>query len=454
MIVDTHAHLQMEEFAADLPQVLARARDAGVGRLVTVGVELESSAAAVALADRHPEVWAVVGVHPHDAATWDGDTARRLEGLLDHPKVVGVGETGLDFFRQRAPAGDQERAFRHQIRIARERDLPLVVHSRQAHQRVLEILREESPLPGGVLHCFSGNLEEARDALALGLFLSFGAPLTYPNAGETRRIAGAVATDRILLETDCPYLPPQGRRGSRNEPSLMGETVAALAGITGLSTDDVARITTDGARRLFGLGLDVRGAVAYRIRDSLYLNITNRCPNRCGFCHRGQTWGVKGHHLKLDVEPSAAEILEEVSRQRDYGEAVFCGYGEPLLRPTVVKTVAAAVRQGGHRVRVNTNGLASLVHGRSLPRELAPDVDHYSVSLNAPDADTYRRVCRPTVEGDAFGAVLAFIREALEAGAGVTATAVALPDVDLEACRRLAASLGAGFRVRPLDEVG
>jgi TatD DNase family protein len=455
MLVDTHAHLDLPEFAGDLEAVVGRAAEAGVGRILTVGIDLASSRAAVALADRYPSVWAAVGIHPNEAGAWSEEARGLLTGLAHHPKVAAVGETGLDHYRDRVPPDVQERAFRGHLELAAELGLPVIVHARDSLSETLAVLRDSLPPAGGVMHCFVGNVEEARRAVTLGLKLSVGGPLTYPNAGVTREVVAAIPPEWFMLETDCPYLPPQSRRGGRNEPGLIPETARRMAEVTGLSVEDIARITTAAARDLFGLGLDdAAGEIAYRIRRSLYLNVTNRCTNGCLFCGRRRSFRVKGHNLRLEREPSAAEMISAVPPADGFDEVVFCGYGEPLLRLEAVVETARALKAAGHRVRVNTNGLASLQLGRSIPRELAGLIDAWSVSLNAPDSADYVRLCSPREGERAFEAVCEFIRDAVASGSAVTATAVAVPGLDLDGCRRLAESLGARFRVRDLDEVG
>jgi TatD DNase family protein len=262
--------------------------------------------------------------------------------------------------------------------------------------------------------------------------------------------------ERMLLETDAPYLAPVPHRGKRNEPAFVAETAARVAAIKGLSVDDVARITTQNAVRLFRLGSDLEGGrIAYPIRDSLYLNITNRCTLACTFCAKRKDWSVKGHYLMLEREPDTAEILACLDPVwRKYRELVFCGYGEPLLRPQIVEEVARTMKNRGMTVRVNTDGLANLVHGRDVTEALAGVVDLYSVSLNAPDAGVYASIC-PSRHGEqAYEAVKRFIISA-KASADVVATAVAIPGLDIDAIRRVAEiELGVRFRARPFNEVG
>jgi TatD DNase family protein len=365
---------------------------------------------------------------------------------------------GLDFHRDRSPRDAQRRWFRAQVTRAREMGLPLVVHDRDAHAETLGILRkEESGDLRGVFHCFSGDVAFAREVLRLGFFLSIPGTVTYPKADELRRVVAAVPLERCLLETDCPFLSPQPHRGKRNEPAFIVRTAEAVAGIKGLEVRDVERITTRASRELLGVGEVEAPRIAYPIRRSLYLNITNRCTNRCDFCAKNRAPEVKGHDLTLNREPTAGEVLAAVEAEGGpdaWDEVVFCGFGEPLLRLDDVVALVPKLRQrGARRIRVNTDGLASLVHGRDVVPELSAAVDAVSVSLNAPDAETYERLCRPGVEG-AYEAVLAFLRRAAESVPDVTATAVALPGVDMDACRRVAEGLGVRFRIREYNEVG
>lgn len=458
MIVDTHAHLTFPELREDLDGVLERALRAGVERIITVGTDLEDSRQAVALAEGLGSVSATVGIHPHDASAASERSLDELEELSRSSKVVAWGEVGLDYFRDRSPRDEQRRWFRAQVARARALGLPVVVHDREAHAETLAILRDEGGRDlRGVFHCFSGDVAFAREVVGLGFFLSIPGTVTYPKNEELRRVVAAVPLERCLLETDCPYLSPQPHRGKPNEPAFIVHTAAAIAGIKGLELRDVARITSRASRELFGVGRTEAPKIAYPIRRSLYINLTNRCTNRCSFCAKNRAPQVKGHDLSLDREPSAEDVLRAVEAEGGPGaweEIVFCGFGEPLLRLDDVVVLARALRQrGARRVRVNTDGLASRVHGRDVVPELVGAVDAVSVSLNAPDAETYERLCRPGVEG-AYEAVLTFLRRAAETPLDVTATAVALPGLDLEACGRVADGLGVKFRIREYNEVG
>lgn len=251
-IVDTHAHLDDPAFDADRDAVLARAREAGVGAIVNVGYDEARWASTLALAGRQPEVYAALGVHPHEAADWDAALGGRLRRALGAAKVVALGEIGLDFYRDYAPREAQRVAFTAQLALARELGLPVVIHSRAAEDEVVATLAEHGTARG-VLHSFSGAAETARRALDLGLHVSLTGPVSYPKAEHQRDLARLIPPDRLLLETDCPYLAPQPRRGRRNEPAFVRYTAEALAAARGETVARVVAATTANAAALFGL---------------------------------------------------------------------------------------------------------------------------------------------------------------------------------------------------------
>jgi TatD DNase family protein len=251
-LFDTHAHLHFPDFAEDLPAVLERARAAGVRRLVTIGTDVETTAAALAVAAREPGVWASAGIHPHDAAAADEAAFAEIERLAGDARIVAIGEIGLDFFRNLSPREAQERTFRRLLDLARRLGKPVVVHCRDAHAETLGILDEARVGEvGGIMHCFSGDVEIARRCLDLGLTISLAGPVTYPSARALPDVARFVPADRLVVETDCPYLPPQGHRGRRNEPAYLALTAARVAALRGETLDSLAPRLSDNARRLF-----------------------------------------------------------------------------------------------------------------------------------------------------------------------------------------------------------
>ncbi len=455
-LVDSHAHLDGKQFDADRQACIQRALDNGISHILTVGCDLESSAASVALALKYEQIYASVGVHPHDASEITPQSLQQLRELLARPKVVALGEIGLDFFRDRSPRDCQRHAFRQQIRLAKEVGKPIIVHDRDAHDEVLQILQEEDAATvGGVLHCFSGDLEMAQKCLDLGFYLSFPGTITYPKNDSARDVVKAVPIDRMLVETDCPYLTPQQFRGKRNEPAYVRYTAEKVAEIKGLTSADVARVTSRNCFDLFGIGtVDQSSKIAYQIRNSLYLNITNRCTNSCIFCAKFDDFVVKGHELKLASEPTLEEIKQAIGEPKKYSEVVFCGYGEPLLRLDLVKDLAGWLQQQGVKVRINTDGQANLAHKRNILPELQGLVDAISVSLNAATAEEYQRLCQSSFGEQSYQAVKEFIRQARQYIPEVIASAVTYPGVDIAGCRQTADELGVQFRVREYQEVG
>lgn len=248
---DTHTHLNVQAFDRDREAVLERARRQGVRQMLVVGFDLDSSVRACMLAQRHDGLYAAAGIQPHYADQTGEDEIAQLRQLAQTPSVVALGEVGLDYYRDRAPRAEQRSLFRRQLALARELGLPVVIHSRDALSDLLEDLCEAGPGIAGVLHCYSGTLEQAHDFIGLGFFISIAGPVTYPKATTTWAVAREIPLDRLLIETDCPWLPPQPHRGKRNEPAYIVETAARISELRGISLEELARVTTENARSLF-----------------------------------------------------------------------------------------------------------------------------------------------------------------------------------------------------------
>jgi TatD DNase family protein len=253
MLVDSHCHLDFPDFAAERDAVVERARAAGVGTLVTICTKISEFPAVVAIAERYPAVYCSVGIHPHEAAHQPSTAAADLVELARHPKVVGIGETGLDFHYDHSPRERQREVFRAHIAAARESGLPLIVHSRNADVETAELLREgvaDGPLTG-LIHCFSSTRHLSDIAVELGFYISLSGILTFKKATDLQAIARELPADRILVETDAPYLAPAPHRGHRNEPAYVADTAAFLASLRGVTPETIARQTTENFYRLF-----------------------------------------------------------------------------------------------------------------------------------------------------------------------------------------------------------
>ena len=256
-LVDTHAHLDMDDFDSDRDDVLLRAQAAGVKKIVTVGIDTASSKKAIELADKYSWIFPAVGVHPHDARTVEWADISRLRELAAHPKVVAIGEIGLDFYRNISPKEKQLQVVNWQLDLAAELNLPVIIHARQAAYEAISVLsewvkRKSSPTysPRGVIHCFSENEDVAKQYLKLGFMISFAGYVSYPSS-KAASIAKSIPIDRIMVETDSPFLPPQGYRGKRCEPAYVAITASVLANAFGITVEEFALKTTENASRLF-----------------------------------------------------------------------------------------------------------------------------------------------------------------------------------------------------------
>lgn len=256
MLFDTHCHLNDEAFAEDIEEVIAHAREHGVTSMNVVGCDWETSMQAVEIAEKYEGIYAIVGVHPNDADTYCDELEAALGEWAKHEKVVAIGEIGLDYHYDDNPSKDvQEIVFRRQIRLAREAGLPIAIHSRDAMEDTCRILREERREGDyrGIFHCFSGSYEQALICLKMGFYISVGGPLTFPNSKKLPNIVSKIPIDRLLIETDSPYLAPQPRRGKRNEPAFVRFVAEHIAELRGMTVEEVAEITTTNALRLLGI---------------------------------------------------------------------------------------------------------------------------------------------------------------------------------------------------------
>lgn len=250
-LVDTHCHLDFDAFDADRDAVVERALAASVARIVVPGIDLVTSRRAVALAEQYPGVYAAVGVHPNSADKYSPQSLSEFRMLAAHPKVVGIGEIGIDFFWKKFSPLDQADVFRQQIELANEVGKPIIVHDREAHEAVMAVLRETPPQAGAVLHAFSGDGDMAEEALTLGFYLGVDGPLTYKKSDALRALFTGLPLERILIETDAPYLTPQPQRGKRNEPAYARYVAETLALTRAQTLETVAEVTTRNAASLF-----------------------------------------------------------------------------------------------------------------------------------------------------------------------------------------------------------
>lgn len=456
MLIDTHCHLDDPKFSPDRDEVVERATLAGVEYIVNIGSDFENSKAAVEIAAKYENVYATVGLHPHDAKVLDDKTFTEFKKLAKKPKIIAIGEVGLDYYRNLSPKEEQKEVFKKFLKLAEETKLPLIIHAREADKDVLAMLKEHKP-EKAVLHCFSAGEEMLKEVLAMGYYISYTCAVTFKNADNLRGLVKNTPIERMMLETDAPYMAPQKFRGLRCEPAYVAILADEISRIKGLSYDDVARITSLNAAQFFGVkefSGQQEQAIVYKIRDSLYLNITNKCTNKCSFCVRNFTDFVKGHHLRLKKEPTTQELIAAVGDPKRYKQIVFCGYGEPTERLDTIIAVSKALKAKGANIRVVTNGHGNLINKENILPKLKGIVDEMSISLDVDTSDKYNKICRPEFGSDTFDKIKEFTVEAKKYIPSIEATFLDMPGVDLDKCKKIASELSVNCRIRKYNEVG
>lgn len=252
MYIDTHVHLNAEQYEEDVKEVIERAIEADVKKMVVVGFDRVTIEKTMELAERYPFIYAVVGWHPVDAIDCTEEDLKWIETLAAHPKVVGIGETGLDYYWDKSPKDVQQELFRRQIRLAQKVDLPIIIHNRDATGDVVRILKEEeASITGGIMHCYGGSVETANECIDMNFMISLGGPVTFKNAKMPKQVATDISLDHLLIETDAPYLAPHPHRGKRNEPALVTLVAEEIARLKGIPVDEVAKKTTENALKIF-----------------------------------------------------------------------------------------------------------------------------------------------------------------------------------------------------------
>jgi TatD DNase family protein len=466
MFIDSHAHITSEQFDGDRDDVIRRALDAGVHAIINPATNLEDSQRAIALAERHQHVYACVGFHPHDANKADDTSLAVIEELSKHPKVVAIGEIGLDFYYDFSPRDVQARIFKAQIEIAQRRNLPIVIHTRDSLEKTVAMVHDavrafprwrtnansshsRYPAPKGVFHCFSGDPTLAWKIINMGFYVSLPGIVTFKKAERAVEVASKVPIEHFLLETDSPYLAPAPHRGKRNEPANIPLIAEKLASLQQLSIEDIARTTNYSAYRLFGIGQAGEPKFTYTLRNTLYVNLTIRCNADCVFCDRKGDAVIKGHNLRIEREPSAEEVIAEIGDPKKYDEIVFCGYGEPTIRLDEVKAIARWVKERGGKTRLNTDGHGNVINKRNIVPELVGLIDAVSISLNTTDPRRYGELMQ--VDGEKlFPAMVEFAVESVRLLPKVVMTIVDIEGVEHEHARRFVEEkIGATFHVRP-----
>jgi TatD DNase family protein len=450
MLVDTHAHLFYPNFDGELDAVLQRAKDAGVDYIIVPATDLETSDQVIGLTQKYDMIYGSVGIHPHDTKDWDQSLIPKIEELTKHQKIVAIGEIGLDYYYDFSPKEKQIEAFKSQIELALKLNLPIIVHNRDANEDILRIIREYAGTGlRAQFHCFNGTLDEARELIRLHHFISFTGNITFTKADSLREIVSKLTPEHLLLETDSPFMTPVPHRGKRNEPAYVKLIAEKIAEIRRIGVEDIARITSYNAFRMFGIGSKPNTSFTYQIGKNLYINVTNRCNADCIFCDRKGEAVVSGYNLKMSKseEPAAEIYIKEIGDPKNYNEIVFCGFGEPTIRWDVVKQIAEYVKQNGGRTRLDTDGHGSFINKRDITSELNGLIDIVSISINAADPQKYSELMR--VEPQMFNEVVTFAKASKKYVEKVVMTAVLLDDIEINKVRNLVEQeIGAEFRGR------
>jgi len=458
MFVDSHCHLFYDDYKNDFDDVLQRALDTGVHAVIIPGTDLQTSMHAIQLAEKNDCVYAAVGFHPHDAKKADDASLKKIEELSYHRKVVAIGEIGIDYFYDFSPKEKQQETFLKQIKIAQRRNLPIIIHERESRNDILRIIEEEinngnTKKPKGVFHCFNGDETMAKKVIEWGFYISVTGPVTFPEKTNKPNSMAAVVKKipmhHILLETDSPYLTPAPNRGKRNEPANIPYIAKKIAELKNISTEDVARASTFGVHKLFGIGKYPEPVFTYQLRNSLYINHTIRCNADCIFCNRKGEAILMGQNLKIEKEPSAEEIINSIGNPGKFDEIVFCGYGEPTIRFDVLKEIARWVKQNGGKTRLNTDGHGNVINHRNIVPELQEIIDAVSVSLNSAEKKQYSTLMR--VNESMFDAMVEFSKQCVAHKIPTTMTIIEMDSVDeLQAKEFVEKKIGAQFRGREL----
>jgi TatD DNase family protein len=451
MYIDTHAHIYSKEYDQDIQAVIDRAVSERVDYIIVPAIDIQSSFLAADLADTYPMVYAAAGVHPHETSAWDDALIPIIEEIIkNNKKIVAVGEIGLDYYYDFSPRDQQIRAFKSQIELALKLDLPVIIHNREADEDILDILQDYAGTGlRAQLHCYSGSLSDARKLIAMHHFISFTGNITYKKADNLRQLLSSISPEHLLLETDSPYMSPEPMRGKRNEPANVRLVAEKIAEIYKTTPEDIARVTSYNAFRLFGIGIKPESKYTYRIVNSLYINITNRCNADCIFCIRKTDPVIAGYNLSMDKteEPSADVYIREIGDPTAYKEIVFCGFGEPTIRWDVVKEIAAYVKNHGGRTRINTNGHGNFINKRDITAEMKGLIDVVSVSLNSTDPYQYSQLMN--VEPALFEEMIHFTVLAQQSVEKVIMSIVTVDEVEIENSKKFVEEvIGAEFRIR------
>lgn len=450
MFIDTHAHLFFENYKDDIDEVIARTKENDIDFIIVPATDLKTAEEAIALSEKYEEVYATVGIHPHDTKDWNDSLIPRIEELANHNKVVAIGEIGLDYYYDFSPQDQQIKAFKAQLDLAVRLQLPVVIHNRDSDEDMMDII--QSYCGTGLkaqFHCYNGSLNDAIEYMKMNHFISFTGNITYKKSDALREILKMIDLNHLMLETDSPFMTPIPHRGKRNEPAYVKLAAKQIAEVHKISLEQIGRITSLNVFRFFGIGKAPKTSYTYLLGNSLYINVTNRCNADCTFCRRKEDPFLRGYNLgmKKSDEPEARVYIDEIGDPKKYYEIVFCGYGEPTIRWDVVKQVAKYVKDNGGKTRINTNGHGNLINKRDITAEMQGLIDTISISLNSYDRKQYSDLMQ--LSESYFDEMKNFAQLAKQYVNKVVMSVVSLDEVEIEQSRKVVEDeIGVEFRVR------
>jgi TatD DNase family protein len=417
-MIDSHCHLNLDHFEDDRDTTLARAVCDGVTAFMNIGYDLTSLRQTLELLEQYPFMFGAAGVHPHDASSYGAGLEAEVRGALEHPRMVAVGEIGLDFYRDISPRETQTDVFRKMIALSREKHEPIVIHCRDAFNEVIETLISEGGTYHGIFHAFSAGEAEARSVFQLGFHVGIGGVVTYRNARLAETVA-VLPIEKIVIETDSPYLTPHPWRGKRNEPAFVAHVLRTIARAKNLTVTEVDRITTENYLSAMGLTAAALPRPVYKIEDALYIQSAAATTE--------------------DIETVAADGIVEM---------VLTGVVDPLENLEHTLAMAARGRERGWRVRVNTPGFANQAAGRDVTQELAGIVDEVDVTLFGVNARQHDELAYPALGTEGWEVLRDFVRCSVASGIETVCEFVATPGFEPEPCREFARQLGARYDIR------
>jgi len=456
-LIDTHCHLQFDDYKNDLEEVINTSiHDFNIYKLINIGIDLETSIQSINLSKKYPDlIYSAIGIHPNYTANIDDNELIKFDELIQTNKqlIKAYGEIGLDYYRNYSHPSIQQKYFIKQIKLAQKYNLPIIIHSRDSFDDTITILEDHvSRFYPVVFHCFSGNEEQLLKLKEKGYYIGIDGPITFKN-NKMPNFIKKFPLNKILLETDSPFLTPHPFRGKRNIPGYVKFVAEKLSSIFEISLEKIAEITTQNAINFFKLGHT--NTYTYELGNNLYINLTNRCTNKCYFCpavHKNFNIGV--YNLKLTKEPDFEEIITQIDTNKQYGEVVFCGFGEPTLKLDIVKKVAQYLKKFNYRIRLDTNGHGNVIHKRNILKELSNIIDTISISLNAENEEIYTKICNPVFGKQTYNQVLDFIKNAKKYIKNVRVSVVTVPEINIEKCKKIADNFNIEFKVRPYVKEG